>query len=470
MANAIAANYALAAANNTFSAVWKLTRMMKKAGWTTVAHSDGVTKTSAGTNNNDSWGSNSDPATDTYPAFNAAAPWIVLRGPSTVKALMTSAPTGTPIRGEIVTQETSGATGELLGYVFDTGTSSGWAVIMPRTGTFDGTHNITGNSSSCIFTISSVKLFYREVMIAKNSANTTGGTIYYICADSSGESAQLFSTLAGAAGCTATVFPGGGGTGNSFPTAGIVARGVSGATTHANLLYDTTGFNTNAQLMCANATADVSTTADGSFWCVVANTAITDAQSVFGFCRVDDQEPGDIDPYMWIYSTTTTQSAYTGSTTMSSALSEKYFVFTTFCSNSTSNLSFFGNMSRDGYSTRDKSIYYLPTFVQNPLTGTSGTTLQYPTNWISAANYRLTNSPSSTPPLIRIHPIMAYVKSSANEVFVKGRLRWLAVTSIGNKLDTMDTKSWLCIEARATTGNPAVMIGPYDGSTTPTSS
>ena len=188
MANANASNYSLQAANNTWSAVWKLTRMMKKAGWTTAYSSDGSTKSAT-----DLWGSNVDPANDTYPAFDSVACWIVMRGPSTVKIGITAAPTGTPIRGEIVTQATSGATGELLGYVFDSVGGSGWIVIVPRTGTFNGTNNITGGTSSAVFTVSSYKLYVREVMFCKAVSSTVNGTVYYMCADSSSESTSLFS-------------------------------------------------------------------------------------------------------------------------------------------------------------------------------------------------------------------------------------------------------------------------------------
>jgi len=459
-----ASNFTLQSANHTFSVIWKLTRMMKKAGWTTVAHSDGTTKQASGTNNNDSWGSNADPANDTYPAFDSAAAWIVMRGPSTVKVTITSAPTGTPLRGEIVTQASSGATGELLGYVYDTDTTSGWAVIQPRTGTFNGTNNITGNTSGAVFTITGQKLFYREFMFSKSSANTTSGTIYYICADSSGESAQLFSTLAGSAGCTASVPPAAGGTSNDFPSKGICCKGSPGSVSHITFFNSSTSFNNKAQIMCANATADSSNSADGSFWSIVANTTNTDNQNYIGFCRLDDSEPGDIDPYICISPSSVSASSYVnGTTAMTSgtANASPYSEMTT-----SVNVTIIGNMSRDNtaVTARDKCVYFS---LFHPYNGSYGSFLTMPAIGV---NYTLTNTPSSSPPFIRIHPFAVYFKSSTREIFCKGRLRWLIFSSSGTRIDTLDSKRWIAIDARSGSYTPCVSIGPYDGTTTPSSS
>jgi len=209
MANKFSMNYPIESSTNIFDAIWKMTRVMKAAGWNVVAHSDGTTKTSSGTNGNDSWGNNADPMDDTYPSgFTSAAPWIVMQGPTTIKFPFTSAPTGTFVRGEPITQATSGATGELLGIVWDSDLVTGWAVVAPRTGTFNGSNAVTGAISSATFTPTSVKTFVREVMFSKQSSITYNGTAYYICADSSAESSSLFSSLAASAGCTATVHPG----------------------------------------------------------------------------------------------------------------------------------------------------------------------------------------------------------------------------------------------------------------------
>lgn len=74
--------------------------------------------------------------------------WIVLSGPQTQKIALNASPTGTPVRGEILTQATSGATGELLGYVWDAVGLTGWMVIGPQSGTFNSVNSITGGTSS----------------------------------------------------------------------------------------------------------------------------------------------------------------------------------------------------------------------------------------------------------------------------------------------------------------------------------
>ena len=154
MANVFYPNFANSADANVMKSVWKLTRAMKKAGWNTVAHSDGITKTSAGTNLNDSWGINADPSSDVYPAVfdTTQAPWIVMSGPVTLKIPLSANPTGTLLRGEKITQATSAAEGELLGYVWSVADSSGWAVVLPRTGTFNNSNIVTGATSAATFT------------------------------------------------------------------------------------------------------------------------------------------------------------------------------------------------------------------------------------------------------------------------------------------------------------------------------
>src|SRR5574339_200464 len=55
MANVTVPNFTLAATNDTRSGIWKLSRAMKAAGWVTLASSDGTTKDTTGTYDNDKW-------------------------------------------------------------------------------------------------------------------------------------------------------------------------------------------------------------------------------------------------------------------------------------------------------------------------------------------------------------------------------------------------------------------------------
>lgn len=467
MANSIVPNYTIS--GNSFQGFWKLTRAMKAAGWTTVAHSDGTTKTAAGTNNNDSWGSNANPLLDVYPTgFSTSTPWIVMRGPSTVKLNFTTAPS-TFLRGEIVTQATTGATGEVSGYVWDSASSTGWIVINPQTGTFNGTNVITGGTSAATVTPTSYKLFYREIMFSKTtSANTYTGSWYYIMADSSAESAQLFSTLATSAGATASVAPGQGGTSNAFPAKGIVMRGAPGSTS-GSAYFNSSGIGTNAQVIAVNNLASSGVSADGSFWITESFTgsSFTDGQYLFGFTKLDNYEPGDIDPYAFINPCATTFTTYIGApttTSISARVNEFDFTAATGFSLST-NIHSQGYYARDcSVTARDKQVVFFPKAdFSNSLsmfsTGLAGT-------------LRIANHPqASSTPLVRQPIALYYFNATTNpsEVFMKGTSKWMFAVSAGNRLDTLDSKRYIYVGGKTTTTSIAVAIGPWDSSSTPVS-
>lgn len=462
MANKWALNYALAATNNTWSAVWKLTRVMKAAGWNTKAHSDGTTKTSSGTNGNDSWGSNSDPLVDTFPAFTAAG-WLVMEGPKTHKLVLSGAPSGTFVRGEGVVQATSGATGEVLGIIWDSDTASGWAVIMPRTGTFNGTDAVTGDTSAAGFTPSSIKTFTREVVFWKGASSTTNGTCYYVCADESAESTSLFSTLAASAGCTATVAPGGGGTGNTFPTIAITVRGVGGAATHAEWHFVTTGFTGFGNLIATNVTPSAGVSADGTFWCMVGRGTPTGSHAMFGFARLDDTEPGDVEPFAWYWRASVGLATYNRTSQVSyiSAVDVTWTEMTNHLSGTT----WKGYIARDCPQTvRDQASYFFQAY------RAAGNNVYFPTMNVGQPNsQRVANHPSASPPFLR--DFVSLVTDSQHlgtPVRIhKGTIRWCQLTSNGAYKDTFDIKQWLCIYPYVNAGNPGILVGPWDGSTTP---
>lgn len=231
-----------------FFVIWKLTRAMKKAGWTYKSSGDGTSlgKDTTGIAANDKWGGNADPATDTYTGFNTVSAWWNAQGPSTLKIPISTASTGTFIRGEDISQATSGAHGELLGYLWDIPTNQGYLVVAPRIDGYgadphgwDHTHLITGAISGATITPSATVIeFVREVVFWKsNVAGASGGqgigNMYYQCVDGYSESAFRFSSLAAnAAGCSGNIAPGGGGTANTFPTVGsFVVCGCAGNTT-----------------------------------------------------------------------------------------------------------------------------------------------------------------------------------------------------------------------------------------------
>ncbi len=462
MSDKFAINYELASQGHIFSGIWKLTRVMKAAGWNVKAHSDGTTKTSSGTNMNDSWGNDGDPMLDTYPAFDTDAPWIVLEGPKTIKLIITSAPSGTLVRGEQVTQATSSATGELLGIVYDSTATYGWAVIAPRTGTFNGTNIVTGAISGQTFTPTSVKTFTREVMFSKKgSSSIDSGTIYYICADSSAESTSLFSSLAAQSGCTASIPPGGGGTGNSFPSIAMAVRSTGGDVSAPEyFLFQASGvgFHVNkmSHIAAVNATPNTGISPDGSFYLLASNATPTNSLCGFGFFRLDNGEPGDVDPYAWYYSSNSSFSSF--SRTVASQYSTSIYITWTGIKNY-QYAEFRGYASRDGYfSARDKVV---------PFYGTFSSTGDKPMMSRAEPSYmKVQSHPSSSAIYIR-EPIKLCTDGLTNGInMYKGDIRWMQIIPTGNPKDTLDDKKWYCIYGFNTT-NPGVIIGPGDGSSTP---
>lgn len=465
MANVIFGNFTLQGANHSFSVIWKLTRAMKKAGWNVMAHSNGDTKTSAGTNNNDSWGSNADPSDDTYPAFDAKAAWIVLSGPKTVKVPITSAPSGTFIRGEKVTQTGSGVEGEILGYAFDTGGSTGWLSIADRTGVSSTYTNswttglITGASSGATVTPSATPIPYvREIVFWKNSANTTGGTVYYECVDPGGENADLFSVLAASAGATATVAPGGGGTGNAFPASALTCLGTGGSTSHGTWFSVTTNMTNNAQISAVSNVPGAGTTADGSFWAIIGSSATSNAGHMIGFHKLNDTEPADLDPYAWQYVGGDTPAAW--SRTANTSATSSVLSYVQALSNS-SNVGWRGFCARGSGTTRDVATYF---YAGTPTTG-GNATVGLVAN--GADTHKIANHPSAaSPPILRL-PFRLLSEKTGAKIF-KGSPKWFMAVPTGAGFDTYDTKTWLQIISTNGTTNCGIIIGPYDGTTTPT--
>lgn len=465
MANKFATNFPIPSATNVFQVIWKLTRVMKAAGWNTVSHSDGTTKTAAGTNNNDSWGSNADPLLDVYPNFDAAAPWIVLEGPSTLKIPITGNPTGNPLRGETVTQSATSFEGELLGFVWDSVGASGYMVVMPRVNTPNTSTAIVGSTSGASFTPTGTIVTYkRQVVFSKATAGSTvNGDIYYVCADASGESASLFSSLATQTGATATVPPGGGGTSNGFPTIGVTIRGTGGTagTTAAWFGNVTSAFGLYAQIACANATAATGVTADGSFWTALPTQTYNNVTG-FMFTRLDDQEPGDVDPYIWITNQANTFAAW--SRTSFTGAASNAFTWTI------SNLTAAIDPCLVGYQAR--GITTASRDVVAPFLGTTLNAGAVSGTYALAAQgipgvFRELSTTVQNPPQIK--ELMAVVcPGTTTGTFrqLKGRCRWCAFVSLANTLDTFDNKTWFVVTTVAAS-SPAIMLGPYDGTTTP---
>lgn len=446
----------ISTANNFFSGIWMLSRCMKQAGWTYKSSSDGTTKEVSGST--DKWGNGATPTSDTYALTpQSSACWWNAAGPNIVKIPITSPSTGSFIRGEQVSQGVSAATGELLGYVFDA-TNGGWLIVAPRTATFDSTHALTGSISAAnVNPNGTVKSYSQEVVFWASGTDGVNGTIYWVVADAVAESTKLFSNLARAGnntGCTATVAPGGGGTNNGFPSLAICVLGTAGANTPSQ--WATNGTATQHALVSAvNATSGSNSSADGTSWVMFSDTSANTESRLTGLFRLDDTEQGDVAPYEWLLPTSNVIGSYSRTSGPSDAT---LMTWSNFATN--------GNVIWNGYVNRglpgDSAGSYHKTVV--PVDATASHPLLV--NNV-ASQVRVQNHPASTKPLF-VDTVQIYNDATATQQ-VKGRARWLRYVSTGNVYDTTDTLTWVVWLGQVTNTNPTVIVGPWDGSTTPAS-
>jgi hypothetical protein len=480
-------------------------------------------------------------------------------------------------RGENVTQTTTGAQGEVVGINFDFLSGTGYLVVFPRNngsggGPFgwDGTNTITGATSTAVWTPTATPTeFVREVVIWVGAAGR-GVTTYMQCINNSTENASRFSVLAGSAGATATVAPGGGGTGNTFPIPGsYVAMGAGGSKSDANFgMITTTGTMTNAQIMCASATFDLGRSADGSFTCAIgtptgntttagsttiaagsngqslpqstiniaSSTNFPTASTVFvttsagiqtvthtgkgtgtltgcsggtgtmttggavvsaggyvGFCftRVDDQEDGEVDPYIFynpsvdiLYSAAgTNRVSLTGAASEyngGNATGRGFNAGTgteagTGDANSTSscNLSTFRGWRGRGSINDSFQAYQIGLLVNGPAysstSGTGSACMLQNTTDVEVNTTATVSTIVNTNSVFTGEPI--WVVSAQTQVrCIKGSCRWLRCVMLGAVTDTLGANSGVGFWLQLCTGTSAIIpfvAGPWDGSTVP---
>jgi hypothetical protein len=387
--------------------------------------------------------------------------WIVLSGPQTLKIPLNALPTGILLRGETITQATTGAEGELLGFVWDSVGGSGWAAVLPRTGTFNMTtaNTITGSTSGATFAPlngGTMITFNREIMIAKDTG-VLSGAIYYGCFDSVGENAQMFSVLATQAGCTGAVGPGQGGTSNGFPAKGIVCRGAAGATTVGSLVGGISNFQNCAQIAATNCTPATGLSADGSFYIGLPTSGLF----VYGFAffRLEDTEPGDCDPYVFLTNNSTSNSSLTNSTSSTANVSAGTYPAQTIRATLSQ---FFGYQSR-GNGTLDTFNAYAA-MPQSDIFGNTWAIL-------GLGPVRIVNTPATSRPIVaeNIALYSAGLASVTNsKPQYKGRCRWLLAASFGGIFDLYFSKTLISFSVNnGSLSNATILVGPYDGVTIP---
>lgn len=244
------------------------------------------------------------------PAWFGAAGWWAARGPSVLRIPYTVAQTPGAsgykfVRGENVVQSSTGAQGECLG-LYEDGANS-YMVVLPRVrGTGAGVYGwdtaltITGSLSGATIAQNGTTKEYRAELVIQKSTLLITGTMCMHFAEPVGE--QTAESLMSAVGCTSTVAPGHGGTGNGFPSFAWTFHGNPGGTAHNWSLWSGTA-NANAQIIAWDCIEEENYSADGSWAFNVFNAGqsslpYSSAYLTLGFFRVDETEPGDVCPFV----------------------------------------------------------------------------------------------------------------------------------------------------------------------------
>ena len=422
-----------------------------------------------------------DPLLENYLLLNQNT-WLCMQGPSTLKIPITAAATGTFLRGENITQTTTGAQGEIIGYTFDTVATAGYLVVMPRVhGTGAGalgwgTNLITGGTSGATVTPSANPLeFTREAVFycpgSTNSSNAVTMWMQVVDGYTAGsENASRFSVLQASIGCTAAVPPGGAGTANAFPVPGTQTF-MGSSTTGTNSWGN---FNTNSSpfgyshFMCADTTYDTGRSADGSFCGAVAQSNVfsTNINGSYIGClwtRCDAQEDGDVDPYIFYLSSSDT--IYTGlSRTAAGTESTNTEHFTASSTLQSGGAATWGGHTvrawrRRGFATGDG--------YQNCSLFTVGHVNAASSGFTSASTGSLNqyNDPANI--VNRNNSVVGepiWVISAQNLGRVrKGTMRWARLVNIGTATDLYHGGLYIQLSSSL----PAMIVGPWDKRTVP---
>ncbi len=418
-----------------------------------------------------------DPLGTSYPsALNSVAAWWCAQGPSVLRVPITALPAVGPggftfLRGENIVQATTGFEGEIIGYVFD-GASTGYLTVAPRLrGTGGGVYGLatgnafTGASSGATVTQNGTALEYRYEVVIWKAANTTNGLIFFTQPEPVAEgAANLFSALSTAAGCTATVAPGGGGTGNAFPTLAWVALG-SGTAVASAIAWSTTTSQTpygNTQIIVVDLIEEQNHSADGSWmWaigCFGADGPAGGGHKPLSFQRMDDSEDGDLSPYVsWTGSNIKTLYGLSRTTAGTSESANSYYAADSFAMQAQT-LMATSRMGVNGWYRRGLSNERFQEFELATI---------FPAQ--SNSFHQVVINPGQSdmistalqPTAVR-EPIWV-VASSTGQKVRKGTFRWIyAVGPGGGVTKFYDNKRWV----QMSSGKGPFIMGPWDGSTT----
>ena len=476
MSNIVIGNYTSDTANDIFQHIWKLTRAMKASGYRVLGSSNGV-NSATGSNVGDLWGSASNPLDDVFPTNTTltTGSWIIFQGPSTIKVPIHYSFTGSFVRGENLSQGSTGFQSELIGCNLGSGQLNGYLVLGNRvsgssTGSFGmNVSALTGAiSNQTITPISEPQEYIREIVFWRGS-NPKQGSIYYQCVLSGALSSSgdiRFSSLTGTVGCTETVAPGGGGVNNTFPASGsFVVLGTASTNTPANWCFGNYGGNFGcSQIMVCDATGSSLRTADGSFnFFIGLTTTGTRVYGGFSFGALDNTENGDVDPYaFWAPSLlSNNQRTRTASTYLPTPTAADGVYNANISSGNQYAFDSIVCFRRRGFSSGDRMIncsggYLLPFYITIPIPfATLNNTTEIEGEATSFDSKRIKE------------PIWVLCPYDTMKTR-KGTFRWLyygAANTVAQRAnDTFDNKAFVQITDGTYT---SLIAGPYDGSTTP---
>lgn len=412
------------------------------------------------------------PTAQVYPGSlqgaTGAGAWLVLQGASTIKvAISSNLPTGTFIRGEKVTQTTSGATGTILGVMTDVAGATGFLVVMPRlNGTGGGvrgwttgsTDTVTGAFSGATITSSATAPieFVREMVFWKSTQSA--GHIFVQCVDQNAESASRFSALATNAAITNVLAPGCSG-GGGFPTPGswvVIGTGATAAVGTGALGWFHTvnalGNVGNIHIMVADCMETSTADQDGS-WTIAVGTPNNSGASYGGmfYMRVESSEDGDLDPYVTCFNFTA--AVYAGTRTGPSAgltSNVDFFQRATLLPGSTTTI--YAGWRRRGFSATDAWQQFVGMCLTNsansPIDVATATGISHISHSIQTASIR---------------EAAWVVSTNTSQRMRKGYLRWIWLTEGGVTNNTFQNGTWVQLSQ----GNGPMVAGPWDGQTLP---
>jgi len=423
------------------------------------------------------------------PTGMALGAWINLQGPSMMKIpIGTNTPSTAFYRGEKVTQTTSGATGTIVGVVTDTSGGLGFLVVEPRlNGTGSGPRGWTSGSTDTVSAVAtptgsgasvtsstSVPVEYvSEIVIWKNTF--ANGHMWAQFVDQSGESTSRFSSLATGGSVTNTVAPGG--VAATFPTLGswvMFGTANSGAaSTGSTPWHNVTALTAygNVHTLCATCIENANEGADGSWTLLQGSPAIhSESYIMTVFMRMDGSEAGDVCPYVaWAASGNITNynATATANTTAFTPPSNGLMMQAGpsggngtggLCSES---FTMARGWRRRGFSTGDAFQLFFNGLMAN------GNSSQIPAGQNLSIPARVANHPN---PNIQIREPMWAVSTQSAQKMRKGYYRWWYITEggVSGKLHQNGTLIQVAGGSTyAAAGQGPLVIGPWDGTSTP---